>query len=79
MEERRVYSLNLIAYVAMATGIEPDLRIDENTVIYAVFPEDSRVAYAIHDWKSADCQVNIHGFLAAYRNLRRSIKEVRGV
>lgn len=77
MKEKRIYSLNLITYVAMRTNIEPEIYKDENGVFYATFPEVRGVAYAILDWKNPLCKVNIHDYLDEYRKLRDTIKEIR--
>ena len=75
--EKRIYSLNLIAYVAMRTNLTPTIGRDENGVFYATFPEVRGVAYAIRDWKNNKCNVEIHTFLNEYKDLRERISKIR--
>jgi predicted RNase H-like HicB family nuclease len=63
----------------MKTNLKPDIKQDENGVFYAIFPEARGVAYAIKDFKKSKCNVEIHAFLNAYKELRDTIKEIRGV
>lgn len=75
--EKRIYSLNLIAFIMMETGLQPSINQDEKGMFYGVFPEIRGVAYAIKKWKSAKCEVEIHRFLNCYKELRDTIKEIR--
>lgn len=79
MIEKRIYSLNLSAYLFSSTGIFPSVRKEEDTeVFYCVFPEEEKVSQAIRNYRDTECQVNIHSFLSAYRTLREVIKDIRG-
>lgn len=74
--EKRVYSLNLIAYIKYRTGIEPSLFVEGSTA-YAVFPETAIVGKAINEFKSDDCEVKLHSFLNQYKDLRRQVVKLR--
>ncbi len=44
--DKKIYSLNLIAYIIYKTATKPVLRSENNTV-YAIFPENDDIAAAI--------------------------------
>mgnify|MGYP004620488229 FL=1 len=74
---KRIYSLNLAAYIRMATGLEPDLEIDYkdgNGLVHCVFPEIDVVRYAIEDYKRDE---SLQRFLHSYAELREQIKFAR--
>lgn len=75
---KRIYSLNLAAYVMMQTGIEPTLEIEYspagNGLVYCQFPKCEGVKAAVRAYK-ADTQ--LHNFLQSYADLREQIKEIR--
>lgn len=73
--EKRVYSLNLAAYIQMATGIEPDLGTEyEKQLVYCIFPECEGVSAAIREYKA---DKSLHDYLQAYADLRQAIKSAR--
>lgn len=76
--EKRVYSLNLAAYIQMHTGIEPHLGAEyddtKGTLVYCVFPEIEAVAAAIRTYKQDEV---LHEYLQSYALLREQIKQVR--
>lgn len=77
--DKRIYSLNLISYVMMQTGIEPDLEINYakgNGVVYGIFPDCEAVASAIKDYRK---DTALHNFLQSYADLREQIKQARGL
>lgn len=74
--EKRIYSLNLIAYITYKTAIEPELKTENNTV-YAVFPECKEVGTAIKEFNSNDCTVNLHKFLNQFKELKQKINQMR--
>lgn len=76
---KRIYSLNLAAYIQMETGIEPDLDIDYSDangsgLVHCVFPECEAVSSAIANYKKDNV---LHEFLRSYADLRASIKDIR--
>lgn len=78
--EKRIYSLNLIAYLWNITGQKPVISQDEtNGAFYAVFPDSAEISQAITEWKDENCVVNIHSFLETYKKLREDINSKRGV
>lgn len=76
---KRIYSLNLAAYIQMKTAIEPTLDIDYsdgNGLVHCVFPECEGVSAAIREYKKDNA---LHQFLQSYSELREQIKEARGL
>lgn len=77
--DKRIYSLNLAAYVQMATHIEPTLEIDYspagNGLVHCTFPECEGVCAAIKAYKN---DTALHEFLHSYAELRDNIKSLRG-
>lgn len=74
MEEKRIYSLNLLAYL-IANGIEPILCKDkENGKIYGVVQED--IGKKINEYKN---DRDLHWFLDAYNFLRNKINDINKI
>lgn len=76
-KERRMYSLNLAAYVMMVTELTPTVGVEKNdqgTLCYLVFPECAAVAMAINQYKK---HKELHKFLNAYAELRNMLNEAR--
>lgn len=74
---KRMYSLNLAAYVMMTTGIEPQVGVDyseKGTLCYLVFPEIEAVAAAIEAYRR---NTELHDFLNSYAELRTLLNEAR--
>lgn len=78
-DEKRIYSLNLLAYLAYKTNIRPDIHQDNDGKFYGLMPETRGVAWAINAYRKDDCFVELHKFLQEYKNIRDVIKEMRGV
>lgn len=77
MKERRMYSLNLAAYVMMVTDLIPEVGVEKDeqgTLCYLVFPECAAVAIAINQYKK---NKELHKFLNAYSDLRNMLNEAR--
>lgn len=78
--EKRIYSLNLAAYIQMVTKIEPELDIDYSDegggLVHCKFPECEGVRAAIKEYKN---DKHLHEFLQSYADLRDNIKVARGV
>lgn len=75
---KKVYSLNLAAYIMLQTNLEPELELDTNdtsTLVSMVFPECAAVAAAIRSYKEDS---ELHSFLHKYKELRDIINEARG-
>lgn len=58
----RIYSLNLMTFIHVKTGIVPRFYENDNGMIYAVFPRERReeVETAIAEYKEDSCVVNLH-------------------
>lgn len=73
--EKRIYSLNLGAYLLSTTHIMPEIRRDEETgSFYLIFPQTKEIKKGIHDFKQANPKIEIHSFLNAVKQIRQSIK-----
>lgn len=78
MKEKRMYSLNLAAYVMMDTNIVPKVGTEVNdigTLCYLVFPENEAVFAAIDNYRK---DTELHSFLNSYGLLRQMLNEARG-
>ena len=74
--EKRIYSLNLAAYIIATTNLLPQLARDEESgTYYMVFPPCAGVASAVREFKKHNPTLPIHDFLRAIKLLRASIKE----
>ena len=79
MEAKRIYSLNLIAYIQFTTGIKPIYKADEITgVYYGVFPVCREVATAINEYRTPELLVNLHGYLNAFQEIKEKLSELKG-
>lgn len=79
MEEKRIYSLNLAAYISLTTGLQPVYFNDEeNGLYYCVFPQCEQVINAIAAFRSPDTTVNLHSYLSVFKGLREKIAALRG-
>lgn len=77
MEDKRIYSLNLAAYLIMQGHIDYVIKQDsENLKFYFVF-KDNEVGKDILTYKSDCVMVDLHQFSTSYRKLRREIDKIR--
>lgn len=77
--EKRIYSLNLAAYVMATTEIIPKLVEDPDTkTYYCVFLECAATKTAVQQFKGGNPQVPIWDFLRAIKYLRQTISTLRG-
>ena len=74
--EKRIYSLNLIAYLIYETNTKPILE-SENDTVYAIFPQTDEIAAAIRQFKSENCTVELHRYLNIFKTLKRDIRGVK--
>ena len=79
MEEKRIYSLNLAAYIIVTTGLEPNYYADEvSGVYYCVFPQCEEVLEAIGSFRQSTVTVNLHQYLNEFKRLKEKIAALRG-
>lgn len=72
--DKRIYSINLAAYVMATTNLIPELLLDEETnTFYMVFPQCAGVAKAIQQFKGENPAIEIHNFLHAIKQIRESM------
>lgn len=74
-QQKRIYSLNLAAFVMARTGYEPVIKLDENTnTYYCVYPSDNpSVAGAVYDFRRENTVVVIQDFLKAIKHIRTAM------
>lgn len=77
-EEKRVYSLNLAAYIYWATGITPTVKRENAKLFYCVFPENEKISQAIRNYRQPETEVELHKFLNCYSIIRDMISISRG-
>lgn len=68
-KNRRIYSLNIISYLAM-NNIEFKLLIDNDNKVYAVV--ENEISDLLEEYKSNDF---LQKFLHSYQDIRKFIKE----
>ena len=74
MTDKRMYSINLAAYVMATTNLIPAIRLDDETnTCYMVFPQCSGVDSAVKQFKGQNPQIAIHDFLRAIKQIRESM------
>lgn len=74
--EKRIYSLNLAAYIIATTNLLPQLARDEESgTYYMIFTPCAGVTSAVREFKKHNPTLPIHDFLRAIKLLRASIKE----
>lgn len=75
---KRIYSLNLIAYVAYRTNLNPLLLLDEDgRTYYGVFPECSGVELAIEEFRQKKVRVELHRYLNMFRVIKVDIYNLK--
>lgn len=73
MNDRKVYSLNKIAYLISA-GAEVELVLDDNNKCYGLIEND--ITDLLEEYKS---NKELHKFLNAYQDIRKFIKENKNI
>lgn len=76
MKFRKIYSLNLIAFLRYS-GIKGKLDI-EGGQVYGVFPDDVETRIAIKEFRNDLCMVNLHFYLKEFKEIRAEISILRG-
>lgn len=72
--EKRLYSINLGAYIIATTDLMPRLEKDEIAgTYYMVFPHCEGVRAAIKAYKTGNPEICIHDFLHGIKQIRSSI------
>lgn len=81
VNSKRIYSLNLLAYIAYRTNLTPLLLLDEDgRTYYGVFPECSGVELAIEEFRQKKVRVELHRYLNMFKDIKVSIFNLkRGV
>lgn len=77
-EEKKVYSLNLSAYIMFATGEQPEYKTEDGAIYYCVFPTTDAVKQAVIEFKNPDLEIKLHDYLELYKVIKNNIYELRG-
>jgi hypothetical protein len=76
--DKRIYSLNLMAYIAYQTDYPVKIYESDDNKYYAVFPEDDKVSEAIKLFKDAYVyEFYLHKFLNIFKDIKKQISEFR--
>lgn len=75
MKYKKLYSLNLIAYVYMVSKIEPILQKDSQGTIYFLFPDTESLTFIINTYRVGNPIVGLRDFTNTYRYLRKLMGE----
>lgn len=79
MKYKKIYSLNLIAFLQYFTGIKGKLMLEpDKNQVYALFPDDVEIKLAIKEFKNNGCMVNLHSYLNEFKSLKNEISAIRG-
>lgn len=73
MEEKRIYSLNLISYLKSRGFEEVDVRKDEENKVYYIFQEDESIAEAIRSYKE---DLMLGRFIRTFRDVKKKVKSM---
>lgn len=69
---KKMFSLNLAAYVLYSTDIIPEIKRDETTnTCYCIFPECEGVQIAIRQYRDNKATVQLKEFLEALKEIRQ--------
>lgn len=68
ISEKRIYSLNLGAYLLSTTHIIPEIQRDEETgSFYLIFPQTEEIRKGIRDFKQTNPKIEIHSFFKCHK------------
>ena len=75
---KRIYSLNLIAYLRSEGFTEVGTGKDEeHGKVFYSFEETPAVTQAIKEYKNPQVQVNLHAFVSNFKDLKQEIYAIR--
>jgi hypothetical protein len=78
-EERKIYSINLAAYLIATTDLLPKIEYDSaSRTYYFVFPQTQGVSWSIDKYKNGNPTIRLHSFLKAIKQVRESINVAKG-
>ena len=77
-EEKKVFSINLAAYLISSTDLLPRIIMDaDSKQFYFVFPQTRGVEWAIDKYKNGNPTIRLHSFLKCIKQVRESISVAR--
>lgn len=78
MTYKKLYSLNLVAYILLITKEEPLLGKDPNTgSIYFLYPDDNTINFLITTYKNGNPTVGLKDLTAAYNRVKTIMRAYR--
>lgn len=77
MKYRKIYSLNLAAYILMINKVEPQLAKDASGTIYFLFPDTETITFLINSYRVGNPMVGLKDLTAAYKHIRKLMIEYK--
>jgi len=74
--EKKIFSLNLMAYIICKTGYKPQLTQNDEGSIFAIFPECDEINNAIKEFKR---DLKLHDYLECFKKIKENIYQIRQV
>lgn len=77
--QKRTYSINLAAYIALTAELLPTIKLDEATnTFYWEFPDCGGTSLCIENYKAGTAIVNLRKFQAMVRTLKNDMAQAKG-
>lgn len=78
MTYKKLYSLNLVAYILLVSKQEPVLGKDPNTgSVYFLYPDDNATNFLIATYKNGNPQVGLKDLTKAFNHIRTIMRAFR--
>ena len=74
---KKIFSLNLAAYLFMITKEMPQLAKDNRNMVYFLFPDTPTISFLINTYKVGNPMVGLKDLTAAYKQIRQSMSAYR--
>lgn len=78
MTHKKLYSLNLVAYIYMNTKEEPILGKDPRTgSVFFLYPDNNIINFLINTYKNNNPIVNLRDLTESFRHIRAVMRSYR--
>ena len=74
---KKLYSINLVAFIYMVSKMEPTLGKDHMGNIYFLYPDTNDITLLINIYRRNRVSVDLKEYLTAYRHIRGLIRGER--
>lgn len=74
---KKIYSLNLLCYITLKTGIRPVMCIKDKLYYGTFLEETEEINKAIEEYKDSTTKVNLHDYLNLYKQYKKEIESLR--